>query len=135
VLHAHAVDQSGLKLVKTITEASPRAGERTFSWDFKTADGKDAGIGQFIHRVNIDGAATSGVVERPARATPEDLAAQVATMIQNIAPSPGLRCGVASVVRSSFSFAGGCGRGGDSPARADLGSWLGDFNRSRGAQC
>ena len=75
------------KLVKTITEASPRAGERTFSWDFKTADGKDAGVGQFIHRVNIDGAATSAVVERPARATPEDLAAQVVTMIQNVAPS------------------------------------------------
>ena len=73
-------------LVKTITEASPRAGARTFSWDFRTADGKDAGVGQFIHRVNIDGAATSGVVERPARATPADLAAQVVTMIQNIAP-------------------------------------------------
>jgi photosystem II stability/assembly factor-like uncharacterized protein len=72
-------------LVKTIKETSPAAGERTFSWDFKTDYGKDAGIGQFIQRINIDGAATSTVVERPARATPEDLAAQVATMIQNIA--------------------------------------------------
>ena len=72
-------------LVKTITEAPPAAGERTFSWDFKTADGKDAGLGQYIYRVSIDGKLTSGLVERPARATPEDLANQVVKMIQNYA--------------------------------------------------
>ena len=72
-------------LVKTIAEASPRAGERAFYWDFKTGDGKDAGLGQFVTRVNIDGVVTSEVVVRPARATPEDLAAQVVKMIENYA--------------------------------------------------
>lgn len=72
-------------LVKTITEAPPPAGERSFSWDFKTADGKDTGLGQYIYRVSIDGKLTSGLVERPARATPQDLANQVVKMIQNYA--------------------------------------------------
>ena len=72
-------------LVKTIAEASPQAGERTFSWDFKTDDGKDAGLGQYVYRVSIDGKVTSGLVERPARATPQDLANQVASMIHDYA--------------------------------------------------
>jgi photosystem II stability/assembly factor-like uncharacterized protein len=62
------------KLVKTIVETSPRAGARSFSWDFKTSDGKDAGLGQYVYRVITDDKLESDLVERPARAKPEDQA-------------------------------------------------------------
>ena len=43
-------------LVKVLAdETSPAPGARTFTWDFKTDDGKDTGTGHFIYRVSIDG--------------------------------------------------------------------------------
>lgn len=46
-------------------ESSPLPGERTFSWNFKTDDGVDAGTGDFIYRIWIDGHATAGMAVRP----------------------------------------------------------------------
>jgi photosystem II stability/assembly factor-like uncharacterized protein len=74
-------------LVKVLAEErSPAAGARTFQWDFKTEDGRDAGTGHFMYRISIDGNATTGMVVRPGRTSPEDLGAQVVTMIQRYAP-------------------------------------------------
>ena len=74
-------------LVKVLAdETSPAAGARTFNWDFKTEDGKDAGIGHFMYRVSIDGNATTGMVVRPGRTSPEELGAQVVEMIKRYAP-------------------------------------------------
>ena len=74
-------------LVKVLTkETSPAAGPQTFKWDFKTEDGKDAGIGHFMYRVSIDGNATTGMVARAGRTSPEELGAQVVAMIERYAP-------------------------------------------------
>ena len=74
-------------LVKILAkETSPAAGPQTFKWDFKTEDGKDAGIGHFMYRVSIDGNATTGMVVRPGRTSPEELGAQVVAMIKRYAP-------------------------------------------------
>jgi photosystem II stability/assembly factor-like uncharacterized protein len=73
------------KLVKVLEEKAPRAGTRTFSWDFKTDDGADAGTGYFIYRVAIDGEVTSDMVARAARAAPDVLGAQVVQLIQRLA--------------------------------------------------
>ena len=79
-------------LVKVLTEeTSPAAGPRTFKWDFKTDDGKDAGIGHFMYRVSADGDATTGMVVRPGRTSPEELGAQVVAMIERYAPLAGVR--------------------------------------------
>jgi len=73
-------------LVKTLVkETSPVAGQRTFEWDFKTDDGEDAGIGHFMYRVVVDGQATTGMVVRPGRTSPEELGAQVMAMITRYA--------------------------------------------------
>jgi photosystem II stability/assembly factor-like uncharacterized protein len=70
-------------LAKVLTEeASPKAGERTFAWDFKTDDGADAGTGHFMYRVSIDNNVTTGMVARPTRETPQDLANKVVEMIK-----------------------------------------------------
>lgn len=75
------------KLVKVLAdEKAPRAGARTYAWDFKDEEGEDSGTGHFITRVLIDGKAESDMVVRPARSTPEELAKQVADMITRIAP-------------------------------------------------
>jgi photosystem II stability/assembly factor-like uncharacterized protein len=75
------------KLVKVLAdEKAPRAGARTFNWDFKNEDGNDSGTGHFIFRVRVDENAESGMVVRAARAAPEDLANQVVQMIARIAP-------------------------------------------------
>ena len=74
-------------LVKVLAdEKAPRAGARTYSWDFKDEEGEDSGTGHFITRVRIDGYAESSMVVRPARATPEELGRQVVDMITRIAP-------------------------------------------------
>ena len=74
-------------LVKVLAdERTPAAGARTFTWDFKTDDGKDAGIGHFMYRIVVDGNATTGMVSRPATAPPEALAAKVVEMIKRYAP-------------------------------------------------
>ena len=80
------------KLMKVVAdEKTPRAGARTFSWDFKNEEGSDSGTGYFIYRVFIDGKAESGMVVRAARiATPAtgaavDLPDQVVQMITRIA--------------------------------------------------
>ena len=74
-------------LVKVLAdEKSPAAGARAFKWDFKTEDGNDAGTGHFMYRLSIDGNATTGMVVRPGRTSPEELAAQVVAMIQRYAP-------------------------------------------------
>jgi photosystem II stability/assembly factor-like uncharacterized protein len=74
-------------LVKVLAEENlPAAGARTFKWDFRTAEGTDAGIGHFMYRVSIDGNATTGMVARPGRTSPEELGAQVAAMITRYAP-------------------------------------------------
>ena len=74
-------------LVKVLAdEKAPRAGARTYSWDFKDEEGEDSGTGHFITRVRIDGHAESSMVVRPARATPEELGRQVVDMITRIAP-------------------------------------------------
>jgi photosystem II stability/assembly factor-like uncharacterized protein len=70
-------------LAKVLTEeASPKAGARTFAWDFKTDDGVDAGTGHFMYRVSIDNNVTTGMVARPTRETPADLANKVVEMIK-----------------------------------------------------
>ncbi len=73
-------------LVKTlVNETSPAAGQRKFDWDFKTEDGIDAGIGHFMYRVVVDGHATTGMVVRAGRTSPEELGAQVMAMITRYA--------------------------------------------------
>jgi photosystem II stability/assembly factor-like uncharacterized protein len=73
-------------LVKVLAdEKPPRAGARTFAWDFKTDDGVETGTGHFMYRVSIDGNATTGMVARPARSSPETLGGQVVRMIQRLA--------------------------------------------------
>ncbi|MGB9367250.1 MAG: YCF48-related protein [Xanthobacteraceae bacterium] len=75
------------KLVKVLAdEKAPRAGARTFTWDFRDEEGKDSGTGHFIARVLVDSSAGSSMVVRPARAAPEDLGKQVVDMITRIAP-------------------------------------------------
>ncbi len=66
-------------------ESSPLPGERTFSWNFKTADGLDAGTGHFMYRIRIDGRGTAGIVVRPARTTPDALGVQVVDLIERFA--------------------------------------------------
>ena len=57
-------------LVKVLTEeTSPAPGARTLTWDFKTDEGKDAGIGHFTYRVSIDDKVMTEMVMRPARAS------------------------------------------------------------------
>jgi hypothetical protein len=74
-------------LVKVLTdEKSPQPGARTFSWNFRSDDGVDAGTGHFMYRISIDGKATTGMAVRPARATPDALGAQVAELITRFAP-------------------------------------------------
>jgi hypothetical protein len=77
------------KLMKVLAdEKSPRAGVRTFSWDFKNEEGRDSGTGYFIYRILIDGNAESGMVVRAAPAAteaPEDLPSQVVQMITRMA--------------------------------------------------
>lgn len=73
-------------LVKVLAdEQSPTPGTRTFRWDFTTEVGEDAGIGHFMYRISIDGNATTGMVVRPGRVSPEELGAQVARMFQRYA--------------------------------------------------
>ena len=87
--NAKAADDHHLQSPAKADEGSgrretPRAGARTFSWDFKNEDGRDSGTGHFIYRVLIDGNAESGMVVRAARAAteaPEDLPNQVVQMI------------------------------------------------------
>jgi hypothetical protein len=77
------------KLMKVLAdEETPRAGTRTFAWDFKNEEGRDSGAGHFIYRVLIDGHAESGMVVRAAPAAteaPEDLPNQVIEMITRMA--------------------------------------------------
>jgi photosystem II stability/assembly factor-like uncharacterized protein len=77
------------KLVKVLAdEKTPRAGSRTFNWDFSNEEGGDSGTGHFIYRVLIDGNAESGMVVRAASeapAAPADLPSQVEQMITRIA--------------------------------------------------
>ena len=74
-------------LVKVLTEeTSPAPGARTLTWDFKTDEGKDAGIGHFTYRVSIDDKVMTEMVMRPARTSPEELGAQVIKMIELHAP-------------------------------------------------
>jgi photosystem II stability/assembly factor-like uncharacterized protein len=74
-------------LVKVLTdEKAPQPGARSFSWNFRTDDGVDAGTGHFMYRVNVDGAATTGMAVRPARAAPDTLGSQVADLIKRFAP-------------------------------------------------
>ena len=74
-------------LVKVLVdEASPAAGAQTFKWDFKTDEGQETGIGHFMYRVLMDDRATTGMVARPARVSPEELGARVVAMIQRYAP-------------------------------------------------
>ena len=76
------------KLVKVLAdEKTPRAGTRTFSWDFKNEEGRDSGRGHFIYRILIDGNAGSGMAvraERTVTEAPEDLPNQVVQMITRI---------------------------------------------------
>jgi photosystem II stability/assembly factor-like uncharacterized protein len=74
-------------LVKVLAdEPSPKAGARTFNWNFKSDDGVDTGTGHFMYRISIDGQATTGMVVRPARSPPDVLGGQVAQMIGRFAP-------------------------------------------------
>jgi photosystem II stability/assembly factor-like uncharacterized protein len=77
------------KLMKVLAdEKSPRAGSRTFSWDFKNEEGRDSGTGYFIYRILIDGNAESGMAVRAERLVteaPEDLPSQVVQMITRMA--------------------------------------------------
>ena len=74
-------------LVKVLTdETSPQPGARTFSWNFRTDDGVDAGTGHFMYRISIDSQATTGMAVRPARATPDALGVQVVELIKRLAP-------------------------------------------------
>ena len=74
-------------LVKVLAEKKPLcAGARTFTWNFQTDDGLDVGTGHFMYRVSIDGQATTGMVVRPARSSPDVLGGQVVKMIQRYAP-------------------------------------------------
>jgi photosystem II stability/assembly factor-like uncharacterized protein len=77
------------KLMKILAdEKTPRAGARTFRWDFKNEEGRDSGTGYFIYRILIDGNAESGMVVRAAPAAteaPEDLPNQVVQMITRMA--------------------------------------------------
>ena len=80
------------KLMKVLAdEQSPRAGARTFSWDFRSDEGRDSGTGYFIYRILIDGHAESGMAVRGARnavsetVAPADLPAQVVQMITRMA--------------------------------------------------
>ena len=57
------------KLMKVLAdEKTPRAGARSFSWDFRNEEGRDSGMGHFIYRIVIDGNAQSGMVVRAAPA-------------------------------------------------------------------
>jgi hypothetical protein len=77
------------KLMKVLAdEKTPRAGSRTFNWDFKNEEGRDSGTGYFIYRILIDGNAQSGMAvraERTATEAPEDLPGQVEQMITRMA--------------------------------------------------
>ncbi|HEV7408159.1 MAG TPA: YCF48-related protein [Bradyrhizobium sp.] len=77
------------KLMKVLAdEKTPRAGARTFTWDFRNDEGRDSGTGYFIYRVLIDGKAQSSMVVRAAPAATEaagDLPNQVVQMITRIA--------------------------------------------------
>jgi photosystem II stability/assembly factor-like uncharacterized protein len=77
------------KLMKVLVdEKTPRAGSRTFSWDFKNEEGRDSGSGYFIYRILVDGKAETGMVVRAAPAAteaPEDLPNQVVQMITRMA--------------------------------------------------
>jgi hypothetical protein len=68
-----------------VEETLPAAGPRTFKWDFKTEEGNDAGTGHFMYRTFIDGNATTGMVVRPGRTSPEELGRQVVAMIKRYA--------------------------------------------------
>jgi photosystem II stability/assembly factor-like uncharacterized protein len=78
-------NQRQLLIKMLVDEKNPAAGARTVSWDFTKPDGGDAGTGDFIYRINIDGRAESKMVHRPWSASPEELAIRVARMIQNYA--------------------------------------------------
>lgn len=81
-----AIFDSRQTLVKIIAdEASPGAGQRSFDWDFVTEEGRDAGIGQFMYRIWIDGSVTTGTVARPGHTPPDELGNQVAAMIKRYA--------------------------------------------------
>jgi hypothetical protein len=70
-------------MVKVLTkETSPQGGARTFAWDFKTDDGVDAGTGHFMYRLSVDNNITTGMVARPTREAPQDLANKVVEMIK-----------------------------------------------------
>jgi photosystem II stability/assembly factor-like uncharacterized protein len=74
-------------LVKVLAEeTSPAAGARSFVWDFKTEDGKDAGTGHFTYRVSVDEAVSTGMVRRLAPVPPADLGAEAVKVIQRYAP-------------------------------------------------
>lgn len=74
-------------LVKVLAdEASPAPGARTLTWDFKTDEGKDAGLGHFTYRISAGDKVTTEMVMRAARTAPEDLGAQVIAMIELHAP-------------------------------------------------
>jgi photosystem II stability/assembly factor-like uncharacterized protein len=77
------------KLVKVLVdEKRPRAGPRTFTWDFKNEEGRDSGTGYFIYRILVDDNAQSGMLVRAAPATteaPQDLPSQVEQMITRMA--------------------------------------------------
>jgi hypothetical protein len=80
------------KLMKILAdEKTPRAGARTFSWDFKNEEGRDSGTGYFIYRILIDGNAESGMAVRVAHTAasateaPDDLPSQVVQMITRMA--------------------------------------------------
>ena len=72
-------------LVKVLARRTSPAATRTFKWDFKTDDGKDAGIGHLMYRIFIDGDATTGMVVRPGRTSPEQLGVKVVAMIKGYA--------------------------------------------------
>jgi photosystem II stability/assembly factor-like uncharacterized protein len=74
-------------LVKVLAEeTSPKAGARSFAWDFKTEQGKDAGTGHFTYRVSIDGQVSTGMVQRLAPVPQKDLPAEAVKVIQRYAP-------------------------------------------------
>ena len=76
------------KLVKVLAdERKPRAGSRSYSWDFTDDEGLDTGEGHFSYRVLIDGKADTGMVmrvEQVATDAPADLPGQVEQMIVRI---------------------------------------------------
>ena len=91
VPEGQAADHHHLRSPANVGESSgegdaPAPGPRTFKWDFKTEDGKDAGIGHFMYRVSIDGEAKTGMAVRPGRTSPEELGVQVVAMIKRYAP-------------------------------------------------